>query len=99
MLNRVLRKRSGAVVKYGGQHHRGWLRPNATIPEPTPTRTAILDLSVSEVDGGYILEWQSRTTSDSSDSWHLSLDEALDAARHWFGIKPDEWVVVAEPSN
>ena len=69
------------------------------MPQPTPTRTAVLDLRIIEADGGFIVKWESRTPGDSGDSWHVSMDDALTATQGWLGIKPDEWTVVADPAN
>jgi len=50
-----------------------------------------VDFEVNELEGGYILEWISRNTSHHGDSWHETLDDALEQASAEFGVRPEEW--------
>jgi len=90
----VLRRLSGVPVRFGGEEHSGWLPVNAATPPPTPAEEALVDFEIAEVRGGYVLEWFSRDTAHHGDSWHQSLEDALDQARADFGIGPEEWRVV-----
>jgi hypothetical protein len=78
-------------VRFGGEVHSGWLPANAVTPPPTPVEHALVDLEVDELEGGYILEWYSRNTSHRGDSWHETLEDALEQASTEFGVRPEEW--------
>jgi hypothetical protein len=52
---------------------------------------ALVDFEVHEVDGCYILAWYSRNTSHHGDSWHESLEDAMEQAITEFGVMPEEW--------
>jgi hypothetical protein len=90
----VLSVVTARAVRFGGEPHRGWLPEGALVPDPTPVRTALLDLRILEDHSGVILEWQSRNTEDSGDTWHSSVAEAQEAARESFGIGVGEWAPV-----
>jgi hypothetical protein len=55
---------------------------------------ALVDFEITQVEGGYILEWFSRKTSHHGDLWNESLEGALEQARLDFGIQPEEWQAV-----
>jgi hypothetical protein len=78
-------------LRFGGEEHSGWLPANAATPQPTPVEDALVDFEVNELEGGYILEWYSRNTSHYGDSWHETLDDALEQASAEFGVRPEEW--------
>jgi hypothetical protein len=80
-------------VFFGGQEHSGWLPDNAIQPQPTPLRTALLDIHIYNDGAGYILEWKSRTTPDQGDTWHETLAGAEQQAQRDFGIEPTEWLL------
>src|ERR671913_400952 len=63
-------------------------------PPPTPVVDALVDFEIGEVEGGYILEWFSCNTSHHGDSWHETLEDALEQARTEFGVRPEEWCSV-----
>jgi hypothetical protein len=50
-----------------------------------------VDFEVHEVEGGYIIEWYSRNTNHHGDSWHETLEDALEQASTEFGVRPEEW--------
>ncbi len=87
----LIRRLSAVPVRFGGEEHSGWLPAHAATPPPTPVEEALVDLEISEVEGGYILEWFSRNTSHHGDLWDETLEGALEQARIDFGIQPDEW--------
>ena len=78
-------------VRFGGEEHSGWLPANAATPQPTPVKDALVDFEVNELEGGYILEWFSRNTGHHGDSWHETLEDALEQASAGFGVRPEEW--------
>jgi hypothetical protein len=87
MIKRLL----SVPVRFGGVEHSGWLPANASTPPPTPVEDALVDFEVDEVEGGYILAWFSRNTGHHGDSWHETLEDALEQARTEFGVRPEEW--------
>jgi hypothetical protein len=91
---RILKQILGKPIQFGGNEHSGWLPPNATLPQPTPIENAILDIRILETKGGFILEWESRNTNLSNDTWHKTIDDAENQAEYQFGIKPSEWEVL-----
>ena len=90
----VIKRLMGVAVRFGGEEHSGWLPANAATPQPTPVEDALVDFEIGEVEGGYILEWFSRNTSHHGDSWHETLEDALEQARTEFGVRPEEWCSV-----
>jgi hypothetical protein len=87
----VIKRLSAVPVSFGGEEHVGWLPAHAATPAPTPVEEALVDFEISEVEGGYILEWHSRNTSHHGDSWHQTLEDALEQANIDLGIRPEEW--------
>jgi len=81
----------GVPVRFGGEEHSGWLPGNAVTPPPTPVEDALVDFEIYELEDGYILEWFSRNTSHHGDSWHETLEGALEQASTEFGVGPEEW--------
>ena len=51
----LIKRLRGVPTLYGGEEHSGWVPANAATPPPTPLEEALLDLEISEVQGGYIL--------------------------------------------
>lgn len=83
----VIRRLPAVRVRFGGVEHSGWLPANVA----TPVEDALVDFEISEVEGGYILEWFSRNTSHHGDSWHETLEDAMEQADTDFGVQPEEW--------
>jgi hypothetical protein len=50
-----------------------------------------VDFEISEVEGGYILQWYSRNTSHGGDLWYETLEDALERASIDWGIRPEQW--------
>jgi hypothetical protein len=90
----VIRRLSAVPIRFGGEEHSGWLPANAATPPPTPVEEALVDFEISEVEGGYILEWYSRNTSHHGDLWYKKLEDALEQASTDWGIQPEEWQAV-----
>jgi hypothetical protein len=78
-------------IRFGGEEHSGWLPANAATPRPTPVEDALVDFEIDELEVGYILAWYSRNTGHHGDSWHETLDDALEQAGTEFGVRPEEW--------
>jgi hypothetical protein len=87
----VIKCLSGVPVRFGGVEHSGWLPANTVTPRPTPVEEALVDFEIHEVEGGYILEWYARNTRHHGDSWHETLEDALEQANAAFDVRPEEW--------
>ena len=87
----VIKRLMGVPIRFGGEVHSGWLPANAATPPPMPVEDALVDFEIDEVEGAYILEWSSRNTNHHGDSWHETLEGALEQASTEFGVKPEEW--------
>ena len=87
----VIKRLLAVPVRFGGEEHSGWLPANAATPLPTPVENTLVDFEIDEVEGGYVLEWFSRNTSHHGDSWHETLEDALERAGTEFGIRPEEF--------
>jgi hypothetical protein len=94
----LIKRLRGVPTRFGGEEHSGWLPANAATPPPAPLEEALLDLEISEVQGGYILQWHSRNTRHHGDLWYETLEDVLERARIAFDIHPDEWQTV-EPDK
>jgi hypothetical protein len=62
------------------------------VPVPLPVSLAI---SKYEGDDGFYLLYLDDNGNDLTDTYHLSIDKALLQAEWEFGVKSDEWQVVA----
>ena len=91
---KTLKQILGKPIQLGGTEHSGWLPPNATLPQPTPVENAILDIRILETEGGFMLEWASRNTNHSNDTWHETIEDAEHQAAYQLGINPSEWEVL-----
>jgi hypothetical protein len=87
----VIKRLLAVPVRFGGEEHSGWLPANAVTPQPTPVEDALVDFEVNELEDGYILAWYSHNTSNHGDSWHETLEDALEHASAEFGVRPEEW--------
>ena len=89
---RTVREIKQRPVTFGGHEHSGWLPDLAARPLPTPERLVAVDFAiVQEGPSSFVLEWSGPDSASSGDTWHPDVDAALEQARGWFGIQPDEW--------
>jgi len=86
-----VRQKRGLIVTIGGDQHRGWLPAGAALPLPEPIREVALDLSIEEIDAGFLVITSSADRSISGDTWHETLASAERAAFEAFGITPTDW--------
>jgi hypothetical protein len=95
---RVIAEVHGIRLKVGGEPHSGWLPPSAAVPLPTPVREIVLDLRIEELErNSFLLIWDGEIASDSSDSWHQSLEDAMTVAEEEFGVRPVDWNLKSAP--
>jgi hypothetical protein len=88
---KIVKQVTGKPVRFGGHKHEGWLPANATMPEATPVKNTLLTARIIDVEGGYILEWESQSGSHLGDTWHQSVADAENQAKIEFGIEAWEW--------
>jgi hypothetical protein len=87
----VIKRLLAVPVRFGGVEHSGWLPANAATPQPTPVEDALVDFEIMEVEGGYVFQWFSRNTGQRGDSWHETLEDALEQAGVEFDVRPEEF--------
>jgi hypothetical protein len=81
------------TVEFGGEEPTGWLPEGAAVPSPTPRVRADLAFAILSEGGkgGYILEWRGPAQDATNDSWHESIEAAVDEAESKFGVPRDAW--------
>lgn len=72
-----LRKRSHS---FGDDEPPGWLTPNIPRPPRSPKQTVILDISIEESDGRFLLKWTGPAPEYSGRFWYEELAYAEHAA-------------------
>jgi len=87
----LVRQKRGLRMMVGGDQHRGWLPPGASLPLPEPVREVTVDVSIEEDDAGFFLITSSTDRSIFGDTWHETLASAERAAFKRFGITPADW--------
>ena len=96
----VLKKVEGWPFTFGGALHSGWLPPEAAPPPPRPTHREVLDITIEEENGGYLLIYAARPSPTcpepvrapyAGDTWHDTLEEAEEAAYEYFGVRREDW--------
>ena len=95
---KIIRQLRSVTVVFGGQHHTGWLPSGAAEPPDTPTEYVLLDLEIVELAAtSYLLQWRPSAGQSftgppyEGDTWHASLDDALDQAQLDFGVARASW--------
>ena len=88
---RRLKRIEGHPARFGGECHSGWLPEGAATPQPTAAESVALDLTISSDGHGYLLEWRDANGIYQGDTWHQTLEDALEQARYSFGIAPLDW--------
>jgi hypothetical protein len=48
------------------------------------------DIEILDDGDGFVLSWKGPSENYSNDTWHQTVDAALEAASLSFGIEPDE---------
>jgi hypothetical protein len=78
-------------VSLGGETQTGWLPPNAAEPRPTPVREVEFSIEIVDVGDGVLLQYEATDGSEVSDTWHATLEEAMQAAEEDFGVHRSDW--------
>jgi len=86
----IIKQILGRQIQLGGGEFGDFL-PSDAAPPPADVNDLVLDLRIIEAEGGFILAWQSRETDHANDTWHETLEDALNQAVKQFGVKADEW--------
>ncbi len=93
LLKRILGRR----IRRGGQPHSGWLPKGAAMPPPTPEVVICVDFSiVEEGPQSYLFLAETDSADYVGDSWHPSLDDALQQAELEYGVTKEEWTDVED---
>lgn len=89
----IIKQILGWKVSFGGEEHSGWLPPEAATPKPTPVEMVELNLRIEKMsDGeGYYLIWEDHSGSYCGDTWHQTVDDAVEAAKLYFEIDAGKW--------
>ena len=91
-MEELLYKLDGREVTFGGEAPSGWLPEKAALPLPTPLERATLDFAIVEAEpGSFFLRWNEHSGRHAGDTWHPSVEEALEQAELSFGIVRAEW--------
>lgn len=89
----VIREIRGLKCTFGGPDTAGWLPSEAAPPHAEETT---IDLHILQSDAGFFLVSESSNPHFvGGDTWHETLDDALQQAQFQFGVKPSEWHSVA----
>jgi hypothetical protein len=88
---RIIYQLRGPAHSFGDEAPAGWIPPNAARPPRTPKRTVLLDISIEELDGGFILQWDGPAQEYSGDLWYQDLAYAEHAAEELFGVTRADW--------
>ena len=87
----IIQQILGMPFRFGGVPHSGWLPPGAAVPLPTPMKDVLLDITIEECSGDYILLYCSQDGSECGDTWHQSLADAENQAEMDFGVRRSDW--------
>jgi hypothetical protein len=87
-------------VKLGSHHHAGLT--NHTIRDGNAERSfpAFVSLEIASYpgeEGCYLFHLCD--DGQVADTWHQNLDEAMNQAEWEFGVRQEEWTVLAQPSD
>jgi len=91
----IVKRILGHRVVVGGEQHSGWLPEGATTPLPTPTRDVAFNIEIEFDGSGYLLIYVSAKGDLYGDTWHRTLDDAIEAAFETFGVRDDQWQTIA----
>ncbi len=81
-----------------GPHHsprsqtRHYLPSDSANPYPP-----FVSLEIGKYDGTDYYLFHVTIDGENTDTWHASVEDAMDQAEFEFGVKPEEWVDVQEP--
>ena len=87
-------------VKLGSHHHASLTKHSIRDKNGERSFPAFVSLEIASYPGEescYLFH----VCGDGqvADTWHQTLDEAVDQAEWEFGVRQEEWTVVAEPRN
>ena len=94
----VIREIRGLVLRVPGEPYAGWLPRGSAPPLGTDTKDVELDLEIQALEDperGFLLVSSSNESAFNGDTWHESLELALQQAEHDFGVQPSEWTFTA----
>jgi hypothetical protein len=83
---------SNRTILVVGTQHTGWLPVEAASPQAEPPRAIKFSLGIRFDGFGYLLLVASEDQALYGDTWHLSEEDAEQAAEEAYGIRPEEWI-------
>ena len=95
----VVREICGLVLRVPGEPYSGWLPRGAAPPRGTDTKDVQLDLEIHALDppdAGFLLVSSSADAGFAGDTWHQTLELALQQAESDFGVQVSEWTLVTQ---
>lgn len=90
----IIKKIHGIEIQFGGEEHTGWYPIGAAKPIPQPIRIIKMNFEIHQEDGdSYFLNYYDAENDGryNGDSWHTTLEEALEQAKCGFGVDPEYW--------
>jgi hypothetical protein len=88
---RVIARIPSVKVSLGGATHAGWLPRNASEPRPTPVREVEFNIEIVDLGDGFLLQYEALDGSEVSDTWHPTLEDAMQVAAEDFGVHRSDW--------
>ena len=88
---RVVARIPAAKAIIGGETPSGWLPPNASEPRPSPGQEVEYNIEIEDLSDGFILLYEATDGSGWSDTWHPTLEEAMEVAEEDFGVHRSDW--------
>ncbi len=84
----------GRYIRVGGKEHSGWLPEGFVKPRPTPERNLKFNFEIRDDGGGHFIFYhESEDGSILGDTWHETLEDAINQAQHDFGIIRADWTL------
>lgn len=91
----VIRSIRGLILRVPGRPHSGWLPRGAASPPGIATKVIEVNLEIEAVEppeSGFLLIISSSGDPEfADDSWHETLELALQQAEFQYGIVPSDW--------
>ena len=88
---RVVARIPSVKAIIGGETHTGWLPQNAAQPRPSSVREVEYSIEIEDLGDGFLLLYEATDGSEHSDTWHPTLEEAMEVAEEDFGVQRRDW--------
>ncbi len=97
----VIRSLRGLVLRVPGEPYSGWLPPGSAPTPGTATKDVELDLEIDTMEppqSGFLLICSSSDPEFNGDTWHETLELAVQQAEYQYGVVASEWTLVRPPA-